>query len=55
MVANAFTVVQMINNRLTYLRKRMHAIAVASKAQQQQQQVVVRRRSGDVTPRSVPT
>ncbi|KAH6841116.1 hypothetical protein B0I37DRAFT_231674 [Chaetomium sp. MPI-CAGE-AT-0009] len=49
--------VQMINTRLTFLRKRMHAIAVASKAQQQQQQqqIVVKRRSGDVTPRSVPT
>ena len=42
----------MINTRLSNLRKKMHAIAAA---QQQQQMVVVRRRSGDVTPRSVPT
>ncbi|KAJ4292163.1 Serine/threonine-protein kinase [Collariella sp. IMI 366227] len=48
--------IQMISTRLTSLRKKMHAIAAASKAQQQQQQLVAaRRRSGDVTPRSVPT
>ncbi|KAL2146052.1 hypothetical protein VTI28DRAFT_5391 [Corynascus sepedonium] len=51
--------VQMINGRLSSLRKKMRAIAAASKAQQQQQQqqqqqFVARRRSGDVTPRSVP-
>ncbi|KAK3899023.1 hypothetical protein C8A05DRAFT_37373 [Staphylotrichum tortipilum] len=44
--------VQMINSRLANLRKKMHAIAAASKAQQQ---MSARRRSGDVTPRSVPT
>lgn len=47
--------IQMINSRLSSLRKRMHAIAAAAKAQQQQQQMAARRRSGDVTPRSVPT
>ncbi|KAK4151757.1 hypothetical protein C8A00DRAFT_35567 [Chaetomidium leptoderma] len=47
--------VQMINTRLSSLRKRIHAISAASKAQQQQQLLVARRRSGDVTPRSVPT
>ncbi|KAL2134263.1 hypothetical protein VTI74DRAFT_630 [Chaetomium olivicolor] len=45
--------IQMINTRLTSLRKKMHAIAAASKAQQQHQ-LAARRRSGDVTPRSVP-
>ncbi|KAL2018916.1 hypothetical protein VTK56DRAFT_10283 [Thermocarpiscus australiensis] len=44
--------IQMVNARLTSLRKRMHAIAAASKVQQQQ--MVARQRSGDVTPRSVP-
>ncbi|KAK4123926.1 Pkinase-domain-containing protein [Parathielavia appendiculata] len=48
--------IQMINGRLASLRKRMYAIAAASKAQQQQQQqMTARRRSGDVTPRSVPS
>jgi serine/threonine-protein kinase ULK/ATG1 len=49
--------IQMINGRLASLRKRMAAIAAASKAQQQQQQqqMAARRRSGDVTPRSVPS
>ncbi|RYP50505.1 hypothetical protein DL768_004010 [Monosporascus sp. mg162] len=43
--------IQMINGRLSALRKKMQMIANASKAQLQSS---VRRRSGDVTPRSVP-
>jgi serine/threonine-protein kinase ULK/ATG1 len=48
-------VIQMINTRLTAVRKKMRLIEAASKAQQQQQQSAARRRSGDVTPRSVPS
>jgi serine/threonine-protein kinase ULK/ATG1 len=44
-------VIQMVNQRLASLRKRMHAIAMASRSQQQQQQIMARRRSGDMTPR----
>ncbi|KAH6624482.1 hypothetical protein B0J18DRAFT_180171 [Chaetomium sp. MPI-SDFR-AT-0129] len=51
-------VVQMINTRLTSLRKRVQMIEAAEKAQQQQQQyqqqIAMRRLSGDATPRSVP-
>jgi serine/threonine-protein kinase ULK/ATG1 len=50
----AVAVIQMISARLTSLRKRMHVIASASRAQQQHQQIATRRRSGDVTPRSIP-
>ncbi|KAI1808020.1 Serine/threonine-protein kinase ATG1 [Daldinia bambusicola] len=42
--------IQMINGRLTALRKKLQMIANASKAQQD----LSRKRSGDVTPRSVP-
>ncbi len=46
----------MLTTRLALVRKKIHMIEVASKAQeQQQQQNAVRRRSGDVTPRSMPT
>ncbi|KXX79014.1 Serine/threonine-protein kinase ATG1 [Madurella mycetomatis] len=45
--------IQMVNTRLSSLRKRTHAIAMASRTQQQQQ-MMARRRSGDVTPRSIP-
>ncbi|KAJ9155049.1 Serine/threonine-protein kinase ATG1 [Pleurostoma richardsiae] len=44
--------IHMITSRLANVRKKMHMIANASKAQQQQQSLA-RRRSGDVTPRSV--
>ncbi|KAL7626404.1 Serine/threonine-protein kinase [Parahypoxylon ruwenzoriense] len=43
--------IQMINGRLSALRKKLQMIANASKAQQQ---TLPRKRSGDVTPRSVP-
>ncbi|KAK7743758.1 Serine/threonine-protein kinase [Diatrype stigma] len=43
--------IQMITGRLTALRKKIQMIANASKAQQQS----ARRRSGDSTPRSVPS
>ncbi|KAK1750677.1 Serine/threonine-protein kinase ATG1 [Echria macrotheca] len=46
--------IQMVTGRLTTVRKKMHMIARASKAQQQSQQTMMRRRSGDMTPRSVP-
>ncbi|KAI1213078.1 Serine/threonine-protein kinase ATG1 [Annulohypoxylon truncatum] len=42
--------IQMINGRLTALRKKLQMIANASKAQQ----TLPRKRSGDVAPRSVP-
>lgn len=42
--------IQMINGRLTALRKKLQMIANASKAQQ----TLPRKRSGEVTPRSVP-
>ncbi|KAI2615450.1 Serine/threonine-protein kinase ATG1 [Hypoxylon sp. NC1633] len=42
--------IQMINGRLSALRKKLQMIANASKAQQS----LPRKRSGDVTPRSVP-
>ncbi|KAH9884587.1 hypothetical protein F4778DRAFT_556127 [Xylariomycetidae sp. FL2044] len=44
--------IQMITGRLAALRKKMQMIANASRAQQQE---LSRKRSGDVTPRSVPT
>lgn len=50
-------VINMVNNRLTILRKKMRLIESASKAQQQQeqkQQNLMRRRSGEMTSRSVP-
>ncbi|KAK3954122.1 hypothetical protein QBC32DRAFT_96926 [Pseudoneurospora amorphoporcata] len=52
-------VINMVNNRLTVLRKKMRLIESASKAQQQQgqrhqQQDLMRRRSGEMTSRSVP-
>ncbi|KAI0840535.1 Serine/threonine-protein kinase ATG1 [Hypoxylon sp. FL0890] len=43
--------IQMINGRLTALRKKLQMIANASKAQQN----LPRKRSGEVAPRSVPT
>lgn len=43
--------IRMINNRLSSLRKKLQMIANASKAQQD----LARKRSGDITPRSVPT
>lgn len=43
--------IQMINGRLSALRKKLQMIANASKAQQQ---TLPRKRSGDVTPRSLP-
>ncbi|KAG8161501.1 hypothetical protein KVR01_008488 [Diaporthe batatas] len=46
--------ITMITGRLSSVRKKMRMIASATKLQQQQQDVV-RRRSGDVTPRSVPS
>lgn len=49
------TVITMITGRLSSVRKKMRMIASATKLQQQQQQDLVRRRSGDVTPRSVPS
>jgi serine/threonine-protein kinase ULK/ATG1 len=45
---------QMVTGRLSTVRKKMRMIEAASKGQQQQQ-LLVRRRSGDVTPRSVPS
>ncbi|EGY14581.1 hypothetical protein VD0002_g4783 [Verticillium dahliae] len=45
--------IHMISSRLAMVRKKMAAIAEASRSEQSQQQV--RKRSGDVTPRSVPT
>ncbi|KAH8909771.1 Serine/threonine-protein kinase ATG1 [Coniochaeta sp. PMI_546] len=50
-------VMQMVTGRLSTVRKKMRMIEAASKGQQQQQQqqLLVRRRSGDVTPRSVPS
>lgn len=48
------TVIAMITGRLSSVRKKMRMIASATKLQQQQQDLV-RRRSGDVTPRSVPS
>ncbi|KAI0024964.1 Serine/threonine-protein kinase ATG1 [Xylariomycetidae sp. FL0641] len=48
-------VIHMINGRLTALRKKMQMIANASKAQQQGLQGLPRTRSGELTPRSVPT
>ncbi|KAK7736930.1 Serine/threonine-protein kinase [Diaporthe eres] len=47
--------ITMITGRLSSVRKKMRMIASATKLQQQQQQDLVRRRSGDVTPRSVPS
>ncbi|KAK3374960.1 hypothetical protein B0H63DRAFT_261919 [Podospora didyma] len=47
-------VIQMVTGRLGTVRKKLHMIATASRAQQQQQHNMVRRRSGDITPRSVP-
>ncbi|KAJ0116487.1 hypothetical protein J7T55_007467 [Diaporthe amygdali] len=47
--------ITMITGRLASVRKKMRMIASATKLQQQQQQDLVRRRSGDVTPRSVPS
>lgn len=46
--------ITMITGRLGSVRKKMRMIASATKLQQQQQDLV-RRRSGDVTPRSVPS
>lgn len=45
---------QMVTGRLSTVRKKMRMIEAASKGQQQQQ-LLVRRRSGDTTPRSVPS
>lgn len=53
--ADQDTVITMITGRLSSVRKKMRMIASATKLQQQQQQDLVRRRSGDVTPRSVPS
>ncbi|TLD05139.1 uncharacterized protein PgNI_09836 [Pyricularia grisea] len=48
--------IHMIRSRLTSVRSKVRMISNASKAQQQsQQQSLIRRRSGDVTPRSVPS
>ncbi|KUI61906.1 Serine/threonine-protein kinase ATG1 [Cytospora mali] len=47
--------ITMITSRLAAVRKKMRMIASAAKLQQQQQQTFGRRRSGDVTPRSVPS
>ncbi|KAK3504851.1 hypothetical protein B0T13DRAFT_391797 [Neurospora crassa] len=50
-------VINMVNNRLTVLRKKLRLIESASKAQQQEeqkQQNLMRRRSGEMTSRSVP-
>ncbi|KAB5570598.1 hypothetical protein GE09DRAFT_713221 [Coniochaeta sp. 2T2.1] len=47
-------VMQMVTGRLATVRKKMRMIEAASKGQQQQQ-LLVRRRSGDVTPRSIPS
>ncbi|KAH8895127.1 Serine/threonine-protein kinase ATG1 [Thozetella sp. PMI_491] len=48
-------VIQMLTGRLGLVRKKIHIIEAASKAQEQQQHhSMARRRSGDVTPRSVP-
>ncbi|KAK0723075.1 hypothetical protein B0T26DRAFT_644187 [Lasiosphaeria miniovina] len=46
-------VIQMVTGRLGTVRKKLHMIATASRAQHQQQNLV-RRRSGDIQPRSVP-
>ncbi|KAL8371471.1 hypothetical protein RB595_001320 [Gaeumannomyces hyphopodioides] len=46
--------IQMIKSRLSSVRNKARMISNASKAQQQQQSLA-RRRSGDVTPRSVPS
>lgn len=49
-------VIHMIRSRLTSVRSKVRMISNASKAQQQSQpQSLIRRRSGDVTPRSVPS
>jgi len=44
----------MIAARLAAVRKKLYVISSATKAQQQYQ-TMARRRSGEVTPRSVPT
>ncbi len=50
------TVIQMITSRLAVVRKKNQIITSTNKAQRQQQQAsLVRRRSGDVTPRSIPS
>lgn len=54
LTSNAMTVVQMITARLNTVRKKMQDIAEAEKPQQALQ-IAPRRRSGDVTPRSVPS
>ena len=45
--------IKMIKGRLGTVRKKQHMIADANK--QQSQPLPIRRRSGDVTPRSVPS
>lgn len=47
------SVMQMVTGRLSTVRKKMRMIEAVSKGQQQQ--LLVRRRSGDETPRSVPS
>lgn len=48
--------INMIRSRLSSVRSKVRMISNASKAQQQSQpQMLIRRRSGDVTPRSVPS
>ncbi|OAA58087.1 serine/threonine-protein kinase [Niveomyces insectorum RCEF 264] len=48
------SMIAMIKTRLAVVRRKAHAISNHSRAAQQQQSLV-RRRSGDVTPRSVPS
>ncbi|KAM0284851.1 hypothetical protein ACHAQH_001772 [Verticillium albo-atrum] len=47
--------IHLISSRLAMVRKKMTAIAEASRSEQSQQQASGRKRSGDVTPRSVPS
>lgn len=53
--ANHFTVIKMITGRLGAVRKKQQMIAEANSKAQYAQQHAARRRSGDVTPRSVPS
>lgn len=49
------TVIQMIKGRLAAVAKKQQAIADANSKEQQAQLQALNRRSGDVTPRSVPS
>lgn len=55
MEANRCIVIKMITGRLGAVRKKKQMIAEANSHVQQGYQQAPRRRSGDVTPRSVPS